>query len=267
VDPKDLPPPELREILLDLASSDAELRARGAESAKRFPDKAVAAKHLIPLLQDKDPEIRAIAASTLGDLKQPEAVAPLAKILEKGDRDPVRAMALKALGDIGGPKARDALRALVRGGAESSDRAFALGMLVKMKEVGDVKDLVPAALDDLNEGVRMQAVLAIREFKIQGFESQLMKRLEDFSEQVAQEAVRALVATGGRAAVPTLVRMLVKPDPDLEDPEAMQGVLNQALVQITGVDFGYDPTHPDDVRAEAIDRWRLWWEKNKATWK
>ena len=264
---QEIPPAALQDVLADLASRDPEIRARGVESAKRFPDKSVACRHLVPLLEDKDPELRAIVCSTLGDLKQADAVPALAKLIEKGDKDAVRAMALKALGDIGGPQARAALREIVREGSEPSDRATALGQLVKQREVGEVKDLLGKALDDLSADVRQQAVVAIREFNLQSFEKELYARLEDASENVIVETIRTFGAMNSRASVPALMKILLKPDPEAEDPEAFQIAANAALETITGVTQGYVDTLPDAQKAAAVDSWRIWWNKNKATWK
>jgi HEAT repeat protein len=266
---KELPPPALKEILDDLASHDMEVRARGVEAAKRFPEKTIAARHLIPLLEDKDPDLRVIVCSTLGELKQADAVPALAKVVEKGikEKEPVRAMAIKALGDIGGPQARQVLRSIVRDGDESADRAIALAQLVKQREVGEVQDLLGKALDDLNGDVRQQAVLAIREFNLKAFEKELFKRLEDASEIVIVETMRALGAMGTREAVPLLIKILLNPGEDADDPEELQIAANNALEQITGVRQGLTDTLTDAQKAAAIDSWRVWWKKNKDTWK
>jgi len=269
----ELPPPGLQEVLDDLASRDPEVRARGVEAAKRFPDKAVACRHLIPLLEDKDADLRAIVCSTLGDLKVADAVPALGKIIDKGDKDPVRAMALRALGTIGGPQARAVLRAIVRDGSDPTDRASALNQLVKQREVGEVKDLLGKALDDINAEVRLQAVVAIREFNMKGFEKELYPRLEDASQNVVIEACRAFAAMGSRESVPALVALVLKEEPDPEsvgedeDPEAITMAANIALETITGVTQGYKDTLKEAQKAAALDGWRVWWNKNKATWK
>ncbi len=266
---KELPPPELRDILQDIASSDPEVRARGVEAAKRFSDKGVAAHHILPLLEDKDPEIRSLACSTLGALKQGDSVEAIAKLIEKpGEKDQVRSQAIKALGDIAGFQGRAALRAIVRAGSEPSDRAEALGALIRLREVGEVKDLLKSALDDLDGGVRQQAVIAIREFNLKSFEEDLVPRLSDASAQVILETIRAFGALGTRSSVPLLIKILLNPDPDADadDAESMQNAANMALELITGLKQGYDSTS-DKLKAAALDNWRLWWKKNKDTWK
>jgi HEAT repeat protein len=263
---KELPPPELRDILQDIASSDPEIRARGVEAAKRFSDKGVAAHHILPLLQDRDPEIRSLACSTLGALKQADSVDALARIIEKGDKDQVRSQAIRALGDIAGFQGRAALRAIARAGTEPQDRSEALGALIRLREVGEVKDLLKAALDDLDGGVRQQAVIAIREFNIKTYEEDLFPRLKDASEQVIMETIRTLGSFGTRSAVAPLMKILLSPDPDAEDSEILQDAANTSLELITGVKQGYTSTSVP-AKAAALDNWRIWWKKNKDTWK
>jgi HEAT repeat protein len=268
--PQDLAPSDLRDILSDIASSDPEIRARGIESARRYTDKAVAARYMIPLLEDKDPDLRAIVCSTLGSLKQADAVDPLEKLVAKtGEKDAVRARAIHAIGEIGGLQGRSALRRIAREGGEPSDRADALGMLIKLREVMEVKDLLKPALSDLDAGVRQQAVTAVKEFNLKSFETDIYPRLKDASEQVVVEAARALGVLQARGAVGLLVDLIVhvEEDEEIEDPDAIQNACNIALEQITGVKQGFDTSLPDEQKKAAVDNWRIWWKKNKATWK
>jgi HEAT repeat protein len=193
-------------------------------------------------------------------------VDPLEKLVAKGDKDTVRSQAIHALGEIGGLQGRAALRRIVREGSEPQDRSDALGMLVKLKEVMEVKDLLKGALDDLDGGVRQQAVVAIREFNLKSFEQDLFPRMNDASEQVILEAIRAFGALGTHSAVDVLVKVLVKPDPEAEEIDSLQRAANLSLEQITGLKQGYDDTN-DVAKQAAIDGWRIWWKKNKDTWK
>jgi HEAT repeat protein len=266
-DVKDLPPPALQDILSDLASKDPEIRARGADSAGRYPDKAVATRHLAPLLKDKDEDLRQLVAATLGSLGQEDAVAPLAALVERGDKDPVRTMAIKALHDIPGPASTAALRAIVREGSEPADRADALAMLIKRKNADDVKDLVEESLKSLSPAVRRYAVVAIREFKLKEREADLAPLMEDFSEQVIMETMRAYGDFGTKSAVKGIVRVLLKPGEDAEDPEGLQNAANEALVKITGEDKGFAPDLPDEKREEVLNVWKAWWDKNRDKYK
>lgn len=264
---EDLPPPDLQSILDDLNSKDPETRARGAESAKRFPDASVAARHVVRLMEDPDPELRAIAAATLGALKQSSAIPALVKVLDRADKDPVRAMALKALKDIGGPDAVAQLKKVVDEGIEPGDRAAALGMLVELKETGVVRMLLKAALNDLASEVRQAAVVAIRTLDIRDQDRALVALFQDRSDEVIIDSLRTLGATNARSAVGDIVAILLKPHEECDDPEAIQKAANDALEKITGVRQGYSDTAKEEERLAAIDAWRVWWRKNKATWK
>ena len=264
---QDLGPADLRGILEALKSEDPEMRAVGAEGAKRYEDKAVAAKHVAPMLKDPDAEVRGVAASTLGALQVVESIPALEAVLVRERNDGVRASVLRALRDIGGPDGVAALRKVVRESDEPDDRSAALGMLVDLKDASNVRDLVRKALGDLSPAVRQQAVAAIRAFALKDYASDLLPLLQDFSEQVIVEALRALGSFGTRAAAGPAIKILAKPDPDAENPEMMQDAAAEALKQITGEDFGYAGTLPDDERSVAIDAWKKWWDKNRDAWR
>ncbi|MHC4925047.1 MAG: HEAT repeat domain-containing protein [Planctomycetota bacterium] len=263
---KELPPPDLRGILQDLGSRDPETRARGAESAKRFEDKVVAARHILEVLDDPDPEIRAIAAGTLGALGQVDTIPRLETVLAKDPKPGVRAMALRAIRDIGGEASIGALQRIVADGEEPDDRASALGFLTDMEKPELVKDLMAGALDDLGFQVRQQAVRTARTFGMKRYESTMLPMLEDFDENVVLECIRAFGTFKTRSAVGPLVGVLVKPDPEWENPDGMQDAAATSLKAITGKDNGYSGTAPDKQRLAAIDAWRVWWVKNKAEW-
>jgi len=264
---EDLPPPALRDILQDLGSPDLEIRARGAEAAKRFEDKAVAAKHVGALLADDNWELRAIAASTLGALGQESSVAALLKILDKEKKEGVRGEVVRALKDIGGKEGIAALRSIVRDGWEPGDRAASLGMLIDLNDVANVRDLIRKALDDVTAEVRERAVLAIRTFELKEYGKELIPLLGDFSDLVIIEAIRAMGTLGTRSAVGPLVRILVEPDPESDQADLIQDAAADALKKITGEDQGYSSVLPEEQRLAAIDNWRVWWEKTKADWK
>ena len=194
-------------------------------------------------------------------------MAPLAALIERGDKDPVRTMAIKALHDIPGAASAAALRTIVREGAEPTDRADALAMLVKRKNADDVKDLVPECLKSLSPEVRRYAVVAIREFQLKDREADLAPLMEDFSEQVIMETMRAYGDFGTKSAVKQIVRVLLKPGEEAENPEGLQNAANEALVKITGEDKGFAADLPDEKREEVLNLWKAWWDKNRDKYK
>ena len=267
VKPADLPPADLARILRDIGSRDPEIRAGGIEAARRFEDKAVASRHVLSLLADKDADVRAIAANVLGSLGQGSSVEPLLALLEKEPKDQVRSMAVRALRDIGGREAVAGLAKVVRDSLEPTDRSAALGMLTDMKEIGEVRGLLAKAFDDLAPEVRQQACVCVRTLEMDDFNETMLGLLEDYSENVTVDAIRSLGARKARVAVPALMKILLKPDPEAENPDELQNVANGALENITGVKQGFDSTLPDEQRLAAIDAWKSWWAKNRATWK
>jgi hypothetical protein len=260
-------PVSLQVVMQALASPDPETRAAGAESARRYADKAEAAKFIGTLLTDKDPELRAIAAGTLGKLQQESSVPLLEERIAKEGSDEARTAMVRAIRDIGGAAGVASLRKMAREGEEPADRAAAIAFLTDMRDPSLVSDLIGAALQDFAADVRQAGVIAIRTHGLKGHGDALVKCLDDISEQVLVESVRALGVVQHRPAVPKLMRLLLKPDEEAEEPETQRAAASEALRKITGQEIAYDVTLPDADRVVALDAWRTWWEKNKATWK
>lgn len=121
-------PSSVEAITLQLGSSDAELRWQAANALARIREGISAAiPSLLPLLDDKDPLVRANAARALGVAKTPQApqaIDPLLKLLADKD-ERVVAAAINALGALGDARAVEALVALGNtqlGGYRTFDR-------------------------------------------------------------------------------------------------------------------------------------------------
>ncbi|MES2643038.1 MAG: HEAT repeat domain-containing protein [Myxococcota bacterium] len=89
-----------------VASPDAYQRWKAAWGLGHVPGTADA---LVPLLRDRDIDVRREAARSLGRLRDPGAVDALLAAL-RDDNSFVRRWAATALGEIGDPRAREALR-------------------------------------------------------------------------------------------------------------------------------------------------------------
>lgn len=118
------------------------------ESFRRFPD---ARSRWVPLvvamLGGPDPVTRAAAATLLGEVKAPEAVAPLGARLGKGveSDDDVREAVVRALRAIGDPRA---VAPLVDAAARDTEPDLAVAMVVAAFDLagpGQVEDLRRAA--------------------------------------------------------------------------------------------------------------------------
>jgi cyclophilin family peptidyl-prolyl cis-trans isomerase/HEAT repeat protein len=99
-------------IAAQLRSPDADLRWQAANALARIRDGiAVATPLLLPLLEDKEPLVRANAARALGVAKAPQAIDQLLKLLSDKD-ERVVASSIIALGAIGDARVVEALIAL-----------------------------------------------------------------------------------------------------------------------------------------------------------
>jgi len=102
-------PSTIDAIAAQLRSPDADLRWQAANALARIRDGiAVATPLLLPLLEDKEPLVRANAARALGLAKATQAIDQLIKLLADKD-ERVVANSITALGAIGDARAADAL--------------------------------------------------------------------------------------------------------------------------------------------------------------
>ncbi|HEY5573921.1 MAG TPA: RecQ family ATP-dependent DNA helicase [Anaerolineales bacterium] len=75
---------------------------------------SAAVPELINSLEDSNGNVRRLAASALGKIKDPRSVEPLLKLLGKEKKPQVRQYAVKALGSIGDPRAQHLLEKIAR---------------------------------------------------------------------------------------------------------------------------------------------------------
>jgi HEAT repeat protein len=93
-------------LLARLGDTSADVRAASAIGLGRLSG---GGPQLVPLLNDSSPKVRAAAAESLGQIALPEAVKPLAKVLDKDKDVSVRIAAAKALGRFETEEATKAL--------------------------------------------------------------------------------------------------------------------------------------------------------------
>lgn len=99
-------------IAAQLRSSEPDLRWQAANALARIRDGiSIAVPALLPLLDDKEPLVRAHAARALGAAKSTQAIEPLSKLLSDKD-ERVIAGAINALGVVGDARAIDSLISL-----------------------------------------------------------------------------------------------------------------------------------------------------------
>ena len=130
------------ESLIAALGTERELAVRKAiiYALGRFPSRE-AALALIPLLKNKDWELRSAAAFALSEIRQPESVDALRELLQKRNKDEdafARSLAARALGFIGDHEAIDLLITALTNDKSSQVRreaAQALGLLATLQDV------------------------------------------------------------------------------------------------------------------------------------
>jgi len=157
----------------------------------------------IAALKDEDWAIREEAATMLGTLRDPRAVAPLVSVLRDGDRA-VRDAAISALLAIGEP-------AMMPLGACLSDPALTVQELASsvLATIADARVLAPLvkALASPDWIVRMHAAKALGRIKDPGAVAPLVPLLQDKVKAVREETSTAL-AVIGEAALSSLLTAL-----------------------------------------------------------
>lgn len=161
----------------------------------------------IASLGDNDWAIREEAASRLGSLKDPRAVAPLVSALRDRDRS-VREAAIEALRSIGAP----AVVALgdCLADPELSVQEAASAVLASIADEC-VFDPLVRALHSPDWIVRMHATTAVGRLKDPRSIQSLVPLLQDRVKAVRQEASSALAAIGG-PVVPVLAKAVTHQD-------------------------------------------------------
>ncbi len=157
----------------------------------------------IAALKDEDWAIREEAATILGTLRDPRAVAPLVSVLRDGDRA-VRDAAIGALLAIGEP-------AVMTLGACLSDPALTVQELASsvLATIADARVLTPLikALKSPDWIVRMHAAKALGRIQDPGSVAPLVPLLQDKVKAVREETSTALAAIG-EAALSSLLDAL-----------------------------------------------------------
>jgi quinoprotein glucose dehydrogenase len=163
------------------------------------------AEPLTALLRDGDPEIRAQAAKTLGDVRYAQANDAMVALLR--DESPrARFFAAQALGRT---KHAAAVQPLVAMLADNEERDVYLrhAGAYALAQIGDAA-AVTALADHPSRGVRIAAVVALRRMKDPG----VARFLADADEYIVTEAARAINDDGGIPdALAELGRVLEQP--------------------------------------------------------
>lgn len=191
----DLEHPEIaknRENLLLLALSiltlgDFQQRWEIAKVFSRLGTIAMAP--LIDILEDEDAdeELLGFATRILGDMKNPNAIAPLVELLKTNDHEEIRAMAAAGLAQIG-TVAISALTELV---GDQDTRLLAVRSLSYIRHRETILPLL-SVVQDPEIAVRVAAIEALGSFHDERVPPVLLNALGDVAATVRREAVLGL---------------------------------------------------------------------------
>ena len=214
------------------------------------------AKDLLPLLKDKDPEIRAQAAKWLGDIRYKDAGNDLLPVL-KDAYSRARFFAAEALGRIAFEPAIGPVIEMLKDNNDEDAYLRHAGCLA-LSRIGRAEPVV-ALSSDPSRALRIAAVVTLRRMVNPG----IVNFLKDTSEYIVTEAARAInddlsikdalpaLANILQTTVFTneaLLRRVINANLRVGTPEAMQNL----------VDYCQKESAPADMRAEAIETLGAW---------
>ncbi|MCK8494998.1 HEAT repeat domain-containing protein [Spirosoma sp. RP8] len=214
------------------------------------------AQRLMPLLTDKDAEIRAQAARWLGDMRYKEAGAALLPLL-KDSNSRTRFFAAEALGRIAYAPAIQPIIALLEDNKDEDTYLRHAGSLA-LARIGKAEPVI-ALSNHPSRAVRIAAVVALRRMNNPG----IANFLKDSDEFIVTEAARginddlsipqALPALGNVLASTKftnepLIRRAINANLRVGTPEAMQNLMQYAK----------GTNNPVALRAEALDALSTW---------
>lgn len=178
---------------------------------------------LVPLLNDRNPDVRRTAVRALGRLGQPSGVAPLLGALRLPHPPPVDDVA-NAVESI-----RDCPVVLLLRGLQDPSvpaRSAAVELLGRLQVLDAVDHLVDVVAHDPSLEVRVRAVRALGRLGSPRAVAPLVKCVHGGPRALRAEAVRSLGRLGAAEAVPDLLMLL------LGDSLRLGGSAAEALAQI-----------------------------------
>lgn len=90
------------------------------------------------------------------------------------------------------------------------------------------------------------------------YESRVHSRGLQSNDPIKQiESIRAIVARNRTSDIPQLIELLA------DDDQPVQAMASQALIEMTGQNFGFQPYLPSDEKEQIISRWRAWWNTRR----
>lgn len=189
-----LPPEEIYQVL-QKACGDPSARVRYAAVSQMGsvpyadPSEPVALLRRI-LKEDPEFDVRAAAAASLGDLKQPEVLADLLQAYRQETEWLVQFSIVAALGELGNPEAFDTLVEALTAGSDLTRTAAAAAL----GDLGDARGIpvLEAYLSDEDWQLRYRICLSLEKIGGEAARPGLEHLAQDPIEQVATQAQEAL---------------------------------------------------------------------------
>lgn len=246
-------------LLTQIASDDTRQLARIhalwalGQIGRRHPE---AYRSVLPLLRDRDAEIRAQSAKVLGDGRVAGAYDPFIRALQDASNR-VRFFAAQGLAKLKRAEATSALLALIR---ENADRDLYLRHAGVMGLVGsgNLPALVAAA-DDASPSVRLAVLLAFRRMQ----RPEIARFLKDSDPFIVAEAARAINDAPVAEAQASLAALLPALPANVEPGLALR-VLNAHFRSGTPANaaalaaFAARTDIAEELRAEALTHLAAW---------
>ncbi|HKP39095.1 MAG TPA: HEAT repeat domain-containing protein, partial [Pyrinomonadaceae bacterium] len=208
---------------------------------------------LLPLLQDRDSEVRAQTAKVLGDAKAQKAAAPLISLLADPKERP-RFFAAIALGKLQKKEAVVPLLGMLQANNNKDKYLRHAGVrgLVGCADAKTLRDLST----HVSPAVRLAAVVALRRLE----SPEIATFLDDRDTMVITEAARAINDLPIPAALP---RLAMKLDRSTNAPFVRRAVnANYRIGAAANADalvaFGLKGSASDSLRVEALDLLGSW---------
>ncbi|MGF2037625.1 MAG: HEAT repeat domain-containing protein [Nostoc sp. CmiVER01] len=149
----------------------------------------IAIPPLIEILEDEDAEeeLRWYAARTLGEFQQPEAIAPLVELLKTDEDEELKAIAATALGQMG----TVAITSLTELLADEDTRLLAVRSLSCIPQTETITPLL-SVVQDPQATIRTAAIEALSSFRDERVPPVLLNALDDIAATVRRAAILGL---------------------------------------------------------------------------
>ena len=166
---------------------------------------------LIDILKDEDAEeeLRWYAARTLGEFQHPEAIAPLVELLKTDEDEELKAIAATALGQMG----TVAITSLTELLLDEDTRLLAVRSLCCIPQPETIAPLL-SVVQDSQVAIRAAAIEALSSFHDQRVPPVLLNALDDIAATVRRAAVLGL---GFRPDLREALDLVIRLQPKLYD--------------------------------------------------